>query len=61
MKKFLMSIMAMLLIGLTNLSAAIVAADLPTPSYTVIELAAISGFGIALTVGLLKKAKSFFR
>jgi len=34
---------------------------MPTPDYTNIEAAAGIGFGIVLVVGLLRKAKSFFR
>ena len=34
---------------------------MPAPDYTDIQSAATIGFGVALTVGLLMKAKSFFR
>ena len=37
------------------------AVTLPTPDYSNIEGAATVGFGIVLTVGLLMKAKRFFR
>ncbi|MFA5234892.1 MAG: hypothetical protein WC390_10880 [Sulfurimonas sp.] len=33
---------------------------MPTADYTDIEAAAVIGFGIAITVGLLMKAKRFF-
>ena len=46
-------------IGLT--SAANAAVTMPAPDYADIESAAGIGFGIALTVGLLYKAKGFFR
>ncbi len=42
-------------------SAANAAVTMPTADYTNIEAAAGIGFGIALTVGLLYKAKGFFR
>lgn len=42
-------------------AAANAAVTMPTPSYTDIEAAAVVGFGIAITVALLMKAKSFFR
>lgn len=42
-------------------AAANAAVTMPTPSYTDIESAAVVGFGIAITVALLMKAKSFFR
>jgi len=58
MKKVLSSVLALGLVGLTNLQAAV---TMPTASYTDIEAAAAIGFGIAITVGLLMKAKSFFR
>jgi len=35
------------------------AVTMPTVSYTDIEAAAVIGFGIAITVGLLMKAKRF--
>lgn len=37
------------------------AVTMPTTSYTDIEAAAAIGFAIAITVGLLMKAKSFFK
>ncbi|WP_373002619.1 hypothetical protein [Sulfurimonas sp.] len=40
-----------------DLSAAVI---MPTADYTDIEGAAVIGFGIAITVGLLMKAKRFF-
>ena len=46
-------------LGLT--AAANAAVTMPTPDYTNIESAAGIGFGIVLTVGLLSKAKRFFR
>ena len=58
MKKVLSAVLALGLVGLTNLQAAV---TMPTASYTDIEAAAAIGFGIAITVGLLMKAKSFFR
>ena len=48
------------LIVTTASNAAIVATDMPSADYSTIELAALTGFGIALTVGLLSKAKKFF-
>jgi hypothetical protein len=45
----------------TMASNAAAAVTMPTPSYTDIEAAAVVGFGIAITVALLMKAKSFFR
>ena len=42
-------------------SAANAAVTMPTVDYTNIEAAAGIGFGVALTVGLLYKAKGFFR
>lgn len=51
-------------VGLTAAAMASNAAavvTLPTPDYTNIEAAAGVGFGIVLTVGLLRRAKSFFR
>ena len=42
----------------TNASAAV---TMPTADYTNIEAAAGIGFGVVLVVGLLRKAKSFFR
>ena len=45
----------------TSASAAIVKADLPVPDYGNIENAALVGFAVVLAVGLLMKAKSFFR
>ena len=41
--------------------AANAAVTVPTPDYTDVEAAATVGFGIVLTVGLLMKAKRFFR
>jgi hypothetical protein len=41
----------------TSSQAAVV---MPTVSYTDIEAAAVIGFGITITVGLLMKAKRFF-
>jgi len=41
--------------------AANAAVTMPTADYSNIEAAAGIGFGIALTVGLLMKAKRFFR
>ena len=58
MKKVLSSVLALGLVGLTNLQAAV---TMPTPTYTDIEGAAAIGFAIAITVGLLMQAKSFFR
>ena len=52
-------IVALGAIGLT--AAANAAVTLPAPDYTNIEAAAGIGFGIVLTVGLLTKAKRFFR
>lgn len=51
------------LVGLVGLGAvnANAAVTMPTPSYTDIEAAAAVGFGIAITVALLMRAKSFFR
>lgn len=46
-------------LGLT--AAANAAVTMPTADYSNIEAAAGIGFGIALTVGLLMKAKRFFR
>ena len=37
------------------------AITLPTADYTDIESAAAIGFGVVLTVGLLKKAMGFFK
>lgn len=45
------------LVASTSAQAAVV---MPTVSYTDIEAAAVIGFGIAITVGLLMKAKRFF-
>lgn len=42
-------------------AAANAAVTMPTPAYTDIEAAAVVGFGIAITVALLMKAKSFFK
>lgn len=42
-------------------AAANAAVTMPTADYTDIEAAAVIGFGIAITVGLLMKAKGFFR
>ena len=47
-----------LAVGATAANAAV---TMPTPDYTNIEAAATVGFGIVLTVGLLMKAKRFFR
>lgn len=47
--------------GVLGTTAANAAVVMPTADYTDIELAAAVGFGIAITVGLLKKARSFFR
>ncbi len=58
MKKVLSSALALGLVGLTNLQAAV---TMPTADYSDIESAAAIGFAIAITVGLLMKAKSFFR
>jgi hypothetical protein len=46
------------LVASTSVQAAV---TMPTPSYTDIEAAAAIGFAIVLTVGLLMKAKRFFR
>lgn len=46
------------LVAAGNLQAAV---TMPAADYTNIESAAGIGFGIALTVGLLYKAKGFFR
>jgi hypothetical protein len=46
-------------LGLT--AAANAAVTMPTADYTNIETAAGIGFGVVLTVGLLMKAKRFFR
>jgi len=54
-------------LGVVAVGAAVVASNaaaavtMPTPSYIDIEAAAVVGFGIAITVALLMKAKSFFR
>ena len=45
-------------LGAVSANAAV---TMPTADYSNIEAAAAIGFGIVLTVGLLKKAKSFFR
>ena len=42
-------------------AAANAAVTMPTADYSNIEAAAGIGFGVALTVGLLMKAKRFFR
>jgi uncharacterized PurR-regulated membrane protein YhhQ (DUF165 family) len=52
-------IVALSVVGLT--AAANAAVTLPVPDYSDIEAAAGIGFGIVLTVGLLTKAKRFFR
>lgn len=61
-KKLLVAGSALSVIA-TASNAAIVGATplvMPTANYTNIEAAATVGFGVVLTVGLLKKAKSFF-
>jgi len=52
-----------ILVGATTVavSSANAAVTMPTADYTNIESAAGIGFGIVLTVGLLMKAKRFFR
>ena len=52
------AVAAGLAVGTTAANAAV---TMPTADYTNIEAAAGIGFGIALTVGLLYKAKGFFR
>ncbi|WP_457744957.1 hypothetical protein [Sulfurimonas sp.] len=52
------AIAALLTLGAVASQAA---TTMPTPDYTDIESAAAIGFGIVLTVGLLMKAKRFFR
>ena len=55
----------LLTVGALALSVSAFADDaavtMPTPDYTNIYAAASIGFGIVLVVGLLRKAKSFFR
>ena len=52
---------ALILGSVALASAANVAVTMREADYTNIEAAAGIGFGIALTVGLLYKAKGFFR
>lgn len=46
--------------GTIMATSANAAVTMPAASYTDIEAAAAIGFGIAITVGLLMKAKRFF-
>lgn len=48
------------LVGAGQVTVAKAAVVMPAADYTDIELAAAIGFGIAITVGLLMKAKRFF-
>lgn len=62
MKNFVSKSKGALAAGIAFLvSNANAAVTMPTADYTNIEAAASIGFGIALTVGLLYKARGFFR